>query len=311
MAVQTLSRLNRTCPGKDETFVLDFVNPPDDILASFQPYYRAAKLEDVTDPNIVHELMTKLGAANVYFWTEVEAFAEAFFDPKRKQSGLHIHLKPAADRFSALDEEKAEVFRKDLGTFLRMYAFLSQIVPYNDAELEKLFVFGKNLMPRIAAATFGSSILELDADVRLTHYRLQRIGEQTLDLTGSGVVALTPAGEAGTGAAPTDEQRRLAEIVEQMNDLFSGNLSEADMVGYFTTITGKLMESETLKDQAAANTAEQFALGDFKDIMTDAVIEGQQAHNAIAAQLLRDERIFGVMQSLLAQAVWQGLQPRG
>ena len=311
LAVQTLSRLNRTYPGKEDTFVLDFVNKPEEILASFQPYYRAAKLEEVTDPNIVHELMTKLGKANVYTWAEVEAFGEAFFDPKRKQAGLHAHLKPAADRFNELEEEKAETFRKDLGTFLRMYDFLSQIIPYNDAELEKLYVFGKNLMPRLLDGGGGSSILELDSDVRLTHYRLQKIGEQQLDLAGGGVVALKPASEAGTGKAPTDEQKKLAEIVDKMNDLFSGNLSEADMVGYVTTIKGKLLENETLKEQASNNSEQQFAMGDFKEILTDIVIEGQEAHNSIAAQLLKDERIFAAMQGMLAKMVWQQFQGEG
>ena len=308
LAVQTLSRLNRTYPGKEDTFVLDFVNKPEEILASFQPYYRGAKLEEVTDPNIVHELMTKLGKTNVYMWSEVEAFAQAFFDPKRKQAGLHAHLKPAADRFNELEDEKAETFRKDLGTFLRMYDFLSQIIPYNDAELEKLYVFGKNLMPRLLDGGGGSSILELDSDVRLTHYRLQKIGEQQLDLAGGNVVALKPASEAGTGKAPTDEEKRLAEIVGRMNDLLSGNLSDADMVGYVTTIKGKLLENETLKEQAANNSEQQFAMGDFKDILTDIVIDGQEAHNNIAAQLLKDERIFAAMQGMLAKMVWQQFQ---
>ena len=308
LAVQTLSRLNRTRPGKEDTFVLDFVNKPEEILASFQPYYRSAKLEDVTDPNIVHELMTKLGKANVYFWTEVEAFAQAFFDPKRKQAGLHAHLKPAADRFDQLEEAKADEFRKDLGTFLRMYDFLSQIVPYNDPDLEKLYVYGKNLMPRLQDTESSSSLVDLDADVRLTHYRLQKIGEQKLDLAGGGVVPLNPAVEAGTGQKPTDEDKKLSEIVEKMNDLFSGGLSEADMVGYVTTIKGKLLESETLKEQAANNSEQQFAMGDFRDILTDIVIEGQEAHNSIAGQLLKDERIFAAMQGMLARMVWQQFQ---
>jgi type I restriction enzyme R subunit len=189
-----------------------------------------------------------------------------------------------------------------------MYDVLSQIISFNDAELEKLYVFGKNLMPRLLDSGGGSSILELDSDVRLTHYRLQKIGEQRLDLAGGGVVALTPASEAGTGKAPTDEQRKLAEIVDKMNDLFSGNLSEADMVGYVTTIKGKLLESETLKEQVANNSEQQFAMGDFKDILTDIVIEGQEAHNAIAGQLLKDQRIFAAMQGMLAKMVWQQFQ---
>lgn len=303
MAVQTLSRLNRTYPGKDGTFVLDFVNKPEEILESFQPYYRGAQLEDKTDPNIVHDLQIKLDKSGVYFPTEVEAFAKDFFDPKRKQASLHSHLKPAAERFAELEEGKAEQFRKDLGTFLRMYDFLSQIIPYNDPELEKLYVFGKNLMPRILEHT-ASSLLELDADVRLTHYRLQKLGEQTLDLSSGEVTKLKPASDTGTGAAVTDEQRKLAEIVAKMNDLFSGNLSDADLVGYVTTIKGKLMENHKLAEQAANNTEQQFAMGDFKDILTDIIIDGQDGHNTIADQLLKDERIFTAMQGMLAKMVY-------
>jgi type I restriction enzyme R subunit len=314
MAVQTLSRLNRTCPGKENTFVLDFVNKPDEILDSFKPYYRAAQLEDVTDPNIVHELQTKLDKAGVYTRSEVEQLAQAFFDPKRKQATLHTYLKPAADRFHALEEdeeEKAEQFRKDLGTFLRMYDFLSQIVPYNDADLEKLYTFGKNLMPRIAARGEGSSILELDSDVRLTHYRLQKLGEQQLDLATGEVVKLKSASEAGSGQALTEEQVRLAEIVGKMNDLFSGDLTEGDLVGYVTTIKSKLLENESLAAQAKSNNEQQFAMGDFKDILTDIIIEGQEAHNNIADQLLKDERIMGAMQGMLAKMVFRAFAQRG
>ena len=303
LAVQTLSRLNRTYPGKDNPFVLDFVNDPQEILESFLPYYRAARLEEVTDPNIVHELQTKLDEASVYLSSEIEAFAQAFFNPKRQQAGLHAYLKPAADRFRALPEEEADTFRKDLGTFLRLYDFLSQIIPYNDPDLEKRYVFGKNLMPRIAADD-SQDALQIDADVRLTHYRLQRLGEQSLDLASGESQPLQPVSEAGTGQAYTDEQRRLAEIVEKMNDLFSGDLSEADMVGYVTTIKGKLLENETLAAQAATNTEEQFALGDFKAIFTDIVLDGQEGHNAIANQILKDEHTFAAMQGMLARLVY-------
>ena len=95
-----------------------------------------------------------------------------------------------------------------------------------------------------------------------------------------------------------------------MNDLFAGDLTEADLVGYVTTIKGKLLESEKLAEQAASNSEEQFAMGDFKDVLTDIVIEGQDGHNKIADQLLKDERIFAAMQGVLSTVVWQQLQQR-
>ena len=147
--------------------------------------------------------------------------------------------------------------------------------------------------------------------MRLTHYRLQRLSEQRLDLASGEAVPLAPVTEAGTGQAVADEERRLAEIVERMNDLFSGDLSEADLVGYVTTIKGKLLESEALAEQAASNTEEQFALGDFKNILTDIVLDGQEGHNKIADQLLKDERIFAAMQGMLARLVYAAFRGKG
>jgi type I restriction enzyme R subunit len=158
-------------------------------------------------------------------------------------------------------------------------------------------------MPRIAHRD-ASSLLTLDADVRLTHYRLQKQGEGPLDLEGGGVVKLPSASEVGTGKALTDEQKRLAEIVARMNDLFSGDLSDADLVGYVTTIKGKLLESEKLAEQAASNSEEQFAMGDFKDVLTDIIIEGQESHNKIAEQLLKDERVFAAMCGMMAKMAY-------
>jgi type I restriction enzyme, R subunit len=308
LAVQTLSRLNRMYPGKEDTFVLDFVNKPEEILASFQPYYRTAQLEDVTDPNLVHELMTKLNKAGVYFWTEVETFAAAFFNPKVKTQGaLHGVLKPAFDRYDDLEDEEQVLFRKDLGSFLRLYEFLSQIIPYDDPELEKLFVFGKNLMPRLAEHG-RKEMLSLDSDVKLTHYRLQKLGEQALDLEKAEVVKLGGISEAGTGGAPVDERKELREIVSKMNDLFAGEIKESDFIGAVTSWQGRLMSSDKLAAQAKNNSEEQFALGDFKDEFMDVVIDAQDSHNSIAEQLLKDERILGVMQKMVAKMVWKGFQ---
>jgi len=160
----------------------------------------------------------------------------------------------------------------------------------------------------VAARNSGSSILELDSDVQLTHYRIQKLGEQTLDLATGELVKLKPASDAGSGTTQTDEEKKLAEIVDKMNDLFSGELTEADLVGYVTTIKGKLLESETLAEQAESNTEQQFGMGDFKDIMMDIIIDGQESHNKIAGQLLQDDRTFAIMQGMLAKMVFDGFK---
>lgn len=309
LAVQTLSRLNRIYPGKEDTFVLDFVNDPEEILHSFMPYYRTAQLESVTDPNIVHELKTKLDERQVYHWAEVEQFAQAFFDPKRTQSALHPYLKPAADRFAALPEEQQEAFRKDLGTFIRLYEFLSQIVPYEDRDLESLHTYAKNLMPRLRVRR-SSEGFEIGEDVELTHYRLQKMSERRLELERGQAVSLQPVTEAGTGDVRQPEKKRLSEIVQRMNDLFSGDLSEADLIGYATHIREKLLENETLAQQAARNSLEQFALGDFDHEFMDAVIEGLDKYGKMADQVLNSDRVREGFKDLVLKWVYESFAAR-
>jgi type I restriction enzyme R subunit len=233
--------------------VLDFVNKPAEILQSFQPYYRTAQLEKVTDPNLVHELMTKLNKVGVYFWTEVEPSAEAFYDPKKKtQAALHAVLNPAFDRFQALEgEEPQELFRKDLGSFVRLYEFLSQIIPYNDPELEKLFV----LRQALAAAAGGRQQGPPQARTGLgcpAHALPPAEGGRAAAGPGeSEVVKLPGIGEAGTGSAPEDEKKALRDIVAKMNDLFSGHITESDFIGAVTAWQGHLQTNEKLAPRPA------------------------------------------------------------
>ena len=123
---------------------------------------------------------------------------------------------------------------------------------------------------------------------------------------------LTLAGisAAETGAAPPDEQKELREIVSKMNDLFSGDIREADFLGAVAAWQGHLMANGSLVEQAKNNSEEQFSMGDFKDAFMDVVIDAKDASSSIADQLLKDERIFGAMQQMLAKMVWQQFQSR-
>ena len=137
-AVQTLSRLNRMIPGKDEPFVLDFVNEAEDIYRAFKPYYDKTGLREPSDPSQLEMLKHELDQAQVYYWSEVEAFAQIFYKPLEKQSPadhaqMQRHLQPAVERFKAIDEEDRRTeFREKLSGYVKVYAFLSQIIPYAD-----------------------------------------------------------------------------------------------------------------------------------------------------------------------------------
>ena len=330
--VQTLSRLNRTFPGKKEgsTFVLDFVNDPQDILEAFKYYYRTAALSDVSDPNQVHALFDKLGAAGIYLWSEVEQFTEAFFNKRKAELALTSVCKPAKDRWckryaqaradikEATDtlrrakksgdavlianeanrlkdattrKDALDIFKKDLGTFGRFYEFISQIVAFDDKELEKLNLFARHLAPLLREDEEEPDHIDLSG-VELTHYRLQKQREQDLKLREEEGKKLKPGTEFGSGSSRNKDTDFLSRIIERMNDLFAAeNLSEADLVSYARTIADKIQENEAVMSQVANNTPEQTMLGDFPAAVQEAVLASGDAHQELMTQFLCNKAI--------------------
>ncbi len=317
-AVQTFSRLNRTAPGKDATYILDFVNDPEQILDAFKPYYKRAELAGVTDPNLIHTLQAKLDDARIYAESEIETFVKVYLDPKGKQAALQAALAPAVDRFrkrwsdarDAGDKKRLDeldLFRKDLASFVRLYDFLSQIINYADTELEKRAIFFRLLLPLLAADRLGE---EIDlSGVQLTHYRLKDQGARWLNLKeGDGDYELTPPGEVGSGESRDPQKAKLAEIIQRMNDLFEGELSEADMIGLVTHISERMIANPTLAQQARHNSKEQFALGDFETVMMNEVVGGMDSYQTMITQILSNERVRTGFAAALLDVVYGAFQ---
>lgn len=234
-AVQTLSRLNRAYPGKDTTYILDFVNDPGEILKAFKTYYDTAELESTTDPHLVYDLRAKLDAAGHYDDFEVERVARVELDPNGTQQQLTAAIAPVADRllrrFKALQRELGDagaadddaavkaakdqldalaLFKHDMGAYVRLYAFLSQIFDYGNTDIEKRFLFFKRLIPLLE---FGRERETVDlSKVVLTHHTLRNKGRQSLSLNGDGDYKLPPIDAAGSGKVQVKEQALLAEI---------------------------------------------------------------------------------------------------
>lgn len=314
-AVQTLSRLNRTHPGKDTTFVLDFVNNPDDILAAFLPYYREARLQGVTDPNILHDMQDKLDRSGIYHDSEVLAFCEALFDPRASQADLQRIMAPAVDRFrgryraaqEAKDQEQQDaldLFRKDLAGFVRTYEFLAQIFDYGDSELEQHYHFFKAL-----GQLLKEEYLRQEVDltgVLLTHYRLKEQETRSLKLGGESQ-PLRPLSGIGSGSTQDDEAVPLSELIAAVNELFEGELTDADRIAYVDHVVGKLLEKDHLKEQARYNTKEQFSLGSFNEELINTVIEGLDHYQAMASQVLGNERVRSGFTKLIRDLVYDRL----
>ncbi|HSU15399.1 type I restriction endonuclease subunit R [Longimicrobium sp.] len=322
-AVQTLSRLNRAHPGKDTTYVLDFVNEADDILSAFQAYYTTATLTSVTDPNLVFDLRAKLDAAGHYDEGEVDRVVEAELRPGAQQRELVAAIAPVADRLlrrytaaqqaqrdaearhdsaaaeAARGERDAlEQFRADIGTYVRLYTFLSQIFDYGSTGVEKRAIFFRRLLPLLE---FGREREGVDlSKVLLTHHTLKRRGGAPMQLQPE-AVPIQPMTGAGTRVLREQERVYLREMIARVNELFQGDLTEEDKLVYVgQVLKGKLLESETLIQQAASNTKEQFANSpDLKSELLKAIIDALDAHGAMSTQALESESVRRGLQDVL------------
>lgn len=308
LAVQTLSRLNRIYPGKETTFVLDFRNEAEGILKAFLPYYRTAKMSGVTDPNLVHTLRQKLDDAGIYLWEEVLDFAKGYFDPKGKQATIQAPLKKAHERFKAQPKEVQDLFRGDVSSYISAYDFLSQLQSYDDADLERLHAFCRMLLPRLQGKAGGDEAL--DQSVRLAGYKVVNEKKHNLSLEGGKAEPMKPMGPGG-GQAWEDPEDRLSAIIKKMNEVFSGNLSEADFRGYATTLIGKMVADPILLEQAKANdTVQAFGNGAYESKLNTAVVEALESHESMADQALRHEAVFKGLANLLVEEVYQQLRSK-
>ena len=337
-AVQTLSRLNRAHPGKDTTYILDFINEPRDVLTAFKTYYETAELEGVTDPNLVYDLRAKLDAFGHYDDAEVDRVVAVEMDPKASQAQLGAAITPVADRLlkrykalqaaieaaKAAEDSKAEkdakdemaalvLFKRDLGVFQRVYAFLSQIFDYGNTDIEKRSIFFRRLLPLL---DFGREREGVDlSGIQLTHHNLRNQGKRDLSLNQGEGEKLRPMSEPGTGEVQDKQRALLAEIIEKVNDLFEGDLTDDDKLIYVNNVLmGKLMESEVLAEQAANNTKEQFAASpDLAKELMNAIMDALAAHTSMSKQALESEKVqHGLKDILIEQAgLYEALRARG
>ena len=321
-AVQTLSRLNRFYPGK-ETFVLDFVNDPAEVLAAFKTYHTTAELSATTDPHLVYNLRAKLDAAGHYDDFEVDRVVEAELKGA-KQSELVAAIAPVEDRLmkrykaaqvalklakesndetaskTAQDELNALIlFKSDMGAFIRLYTFLSQIFDYGNTAIEKRAIFYRRLLPLLE---FGREREGIDlSKVVLTHHNLKNSGKRPMPLYAGATPKLEPITEAGSGALHDKEKARLDEIIQKVNDLFQGELTDQDKLVYVNhVIKGKLLESDTLQQQAANNTKEQFANSpDLKTELLNAIMGALDAHTTMSTQALNSATVQAGLKDIL------------
>ncbi len=217
-AVQTLSRLNRTHPGKEGAMALDFANEADEIKAAFEPYYETTRLSEATDPNLLYDIQTRLEAFHVYTQTDVDAFARVYYDDKAASDRIYAALAPVTARFKALPEDEQRDFRGDLTDYVRLYAFLSQLLTFADADLEKHYVFARRLRSLLKPDP-DTLPVQVQQNIDMESYRIQETRRGKIDLERK-AAALDPVAAKDTRAQALEEMEALSQIIAELNERF-------------------------------------------------------------------------------------------
>lgn len=323
-AVQTLSRLNRTysTPSgerKDTTFVLDFVNEPADIQAAFEPYYTEAVVERETDPNIVHQIATKLAEADIYLKSEVDEFARAWFC-----GGSHTELaaavKPAKDRFATryeaarsrddrAEQVQLELFRKDAGTFVRMYDFMSQVIDYGDTDLEKLCAYLRQLV-RVVDVDRVATEVDL-SDLVLKRVKQIDRGKASITL-GSAEAPLQAIAGVGSGGVNQNPQLvLLVDVIARINDLFGGELGPEEIEGFVKPVTAKAEEAPGIADQIDNNAKDQFLDSrDLREAIIDAAFDMEAAVGKLSGAAMGDDARAEKLIRIIGDFMWETRRQR-
>ena len=305
-AVQTLSRLNRIAPGKIQTFVLDFRNEEDDIFQAFKPYYETTPVGENADPQKLNELHHKLLQFAIFTPQDVLDFAAIWFKSRRDPSGqdhklMNAVLDRCVQRFKDGVEKEQEEFRGLLTAFRNLYGFLSQILPYFDEELERLYALVRNLGPKLPQPGDGTRFT-LDDDVALKFFRLQQVSDGTIDLTQGEAEPLKGPTDVGT-AREKDTEVALSTLVNQLNERFGTDFTVADQL-FFDQVRATAERDEKIVEAAKANNLSNFSAY-FGRILDDLFIQRMEGNDEIFQRVMTDKRFRSVAQDHLAEEVFR------
>ena len=311
-AVQTLSRLNRTHPLKEDTFVLDFVNDQEEIREAFKTYYEGAEMGEEVDPAHMYAIKSDLDASGIYLDDEIERFCVVYFTPKRRQSALdhrkmNAALDPAVLRFEILledEEQEAEDWRGKMYAFLSLYGFLSQVIPYQDSDLERLYVFLRHLATKLPRRNSGPTY-QFDDEVRLEYYRLQKISEGSISLRDGEARPLDGPSEVGSGLV-RPQPMPLSQLIDIVNERFGTDFNQADQL-FFDQIVEAAMTDDGLRQAAVVNPGDKFELV-FKNLLDNLFVERMDQNEEIFVRFMNDEPFQRIVTTWMATEAYRRLR---
>jgi len=295
-AVQTLSRLNRIHPQKESVFVLDFVNDPEEIQRAFQPYYEKTLLEKETDPNLLYEFENKLLGFHLFEPDDLEQFAELYFNPSTRQEQLITLFGDVLAAYRELDKDDRRDVRQTLRDFVRVYAFLAQILTFEDADLEKLYVYARLLSRQLPAEKDELPQEVLEA-VDLESLRIDEISSGAIELERSNS-KLEPKIHPGEVLPEINELELLSKIIADLNDQFGTTFKSEDAVEAIKVLESRFDVSEALKNSVRINTTENARLT-FDHVFNDYFQDLIESYFSFYRQVNDDETVSKTLKDIL------------
>lgn len=305
-AVQTLSRLNRTCPGKNDTFVLDFVNTQEDILEAFQPFYQETMLQQEVNTDLIYQTQRELRGYGIYTDTDIEAFAKEYFRPGRQDARsmgrMSSTLKPVADRYNQKTPDERYQFRRQVRSLIKWYSYISQVVRMFDKDLHKEFVFCSYLLGLLPAETVD--MMDLEGKLKLEYYKLQKTFDGPISLQEEKGV-YEPAKKKGS--AGHDPKEPLDEIIEKINEKYKGVFTDGDRV-LLNALHAKLMGNQKLANMARTSDPQIFTESIFPKAFGDAAQDSYMESQETYTTLFEDQHKYNAIMSALAEVIYREMR---
>ena len=299
--VQTLSRLNRICSGKNDTFILDFVNTAEDIQEAFQPFYQETSLSQEVNVDLIYKLQKELQDYNLYSANDIEAFCKIYYSGKKQDNAtmgkMTSALKPVQDRYNKLQSDDRYNFRRQIRSYIKWYGYISQVCRMFDAEMQKEYAFCSyllNLLPKESVQMF-----DLEGALRLEFYKLEDTFKGAITLQDESVV-YEPA--SGKGKAVPEQKEPLEEVIQKINELFAGDFTDADRVMLYA-LHDRLKDDAKLRKVARTSDPQVFAESifpkTFDEVAQDSYVEQTEAFTSLFQNKSKYKAIMSALASML------------
>ncbi len=307
-AVQTLSRLNRIYPGKEDTYILDFVNTKEDILKAFQPYYQETSLSEEINIDLIYKTQKQLRDFRIYNDDDVEAVSKIYFSPEAKkmqtaQAKISSVLLPISKAYNELDKNTKYQFRRTIRTFVKWYNYISQIVRMFDKQLHKEYLFCSYLSRLLPVEV--NTPWDLENRVKLEYYRLEKTFEGAIALQEK-KVALEPE-QVKKGVAMNAKKDPLDTIIEAINEAYKGAFTDADRV-LIGALREKLLADKKLRKAAKADGQQIFEKNVFPKVFEDTAQKSYTESVDTYTKLFEDGAKYQAIMKALAKELYRELR---